>query len=99
MVGNFNGWNQADQTTHMTYNVEGGYWEATLNLDSDGFKFAMNDDWSVSWGGANGDAAAYDNLSQNGGKDLNIPAEGAGTYNIKLYLAYEGGNKVVLTKQ
>ncbi|MBR1666947.1 MAG: DUF5115 domain-containing protein [Bacteroidaceae bacterium] len=99
VVGNFNGWNQADQTTHMTYNVEGGYWEATLNLDSDGFKFAMNDDWSVSWGGANGDAAAYDNLSQNGGKDLNIPAEGAGTYNIKLYLAYEGGNKVVLTKQ
>ena len=99
VVGNFNGWNQADQSTHMTYDVAGGYWEATLNLDSDGFKFAMNDDWSVSWGGADGDPTAYANLSQNGGKDLNLPADGAGTYNIKLYLGYEGGNKVVLTKQ
>ena len=98
VVGNFNGWNQADQSTHMTYNVDGGYWEATLNLDSNGFKFAMNDDWSVSWGGANGDPAAYDNLTQNNGKDLDLP-NGAGTYNIKLYLSYEGANKVVLTKQ
>ena len=99
VVGNFNGWNQADQGTHMTYNVEGGYWEATLNLDSNGFKFAMNDDWAISWGGSNGDPAAYNDLTQNGGKDLDLPADGAGSYNIKLYLSYEGGNKVVLTKQ
>jgi len=99
VVGNFNGWNQADQTTHMVYSVEGGYWEATLNLDSNGFKFAMNDDWSVSWGGSNGDPSAYGDLTQNSGKDLDLPADGVGTYNIKLYLSYEGGNKVVLTKQ
>ena len=98
VVGAFNGWEPADAATHMTYNVDGGYWEATLNLTDNGFKFAMNDGWDISWGGADGDPAAYDNLSQNNGKDLDLP-DGAGTYNIKLYLAYEGGNKVVLTKQ
>lgn len=99
VVGNHNGWNQADAACHMTYNKEAGCWEATLDLTADGFKFAMNDDWAVSWGGANGDPAAYDNLSQYGGKDLNLPAAGAGTYFIQLYLSYEGANKVVLTKK
>lgn len=99
VVGNHNGWNQADAACHMTYNTNEGCWEATLNLTADGFKFAMNDDWAVSWGGANGDPSAYGDLTQNGGKDLNLPAAGAGTYNIKLYLSYEGANKVVLTKQ
>ncbi len=99
VVGNHNGWNQADAAYHMTYNAAEGCWEATLNLTADGFKFAMNDDWAVSWGGANGDPSAYSDLTQNGGKDLNLPSDGAGTYNIKLYLSYEGSNKVVLTKQ
>ena len=58
----------------------------------------MNDDWAVSWGGANGDPAAYDNLTQNQGKDLNVP-EGEGSYKVQLYLSCEGYNKVVLTKQ
>ena len=58
----------------------------------------MNDQWAVSWGGANGDPALYDNLTQYGGKDLNAP-EGDGTYKVQLYLSYEGNNKVVLTKQ
>lgn len=98
VVGNFNGWNQADAATHMTYNKAENCWEATLDLAGNGVKFAMNDEWTVSWGGANGNAAAYDNLSQNGGKDLDLP-EGDGTYLIKLYLAYEGANKVVFTKQ
>ena len=96
-VGNHNGWNQADAGQHMTYNTEAGCWELTTSL-KDGFKFAMNDDWAVSWGGANGDPTAYDNLTQNGGKDLNAP-EGEGTYKVQLYLSCEGYNKVVLTKQ
>lgn len=99
VVGNFNGWNQADANTHMTYNREAGCWEATLKLTDNGFKFAMNDAWDISWGGANGDASSYGNLTQLGGKDLNLPAEGAGEYKIQLYLSYEGANKVVFTKQ
>ena len=58
----------------------------------------MNDDWAISWGGANGDPTAYANLSQNNGKDLNAP-EGEGTYKVQLFLACEGKNRVVLTKQ
>lgn len=96
-VGNHNGWKEADANCHMTYNKEAGCWELTTAL-KDGFKFAMNDAWGTSWGGANGDATAYDNISVNNGKDLNVPA-GEGTYKIQLYLSHEGANKVVLTKQ
>ena len=96
-VGNHNGWDKADAAQHMTYNKDAGCWELTTTL-KDGFKFAMNDDWAVSWGGANGDPAAYDNLTQNQGKDLNVP-EGEGSYKVQLYLSCEGYNKVVLTKQ
>jgi hypothetical protein len=81
----------------MTYNTTEKCGEITTDL-TNGFKFAMNDDWSVSWGGANGDAASYDLLTQNNGKDLDAPA-GDGTYNVKFYLTCEGKNKVVLTKQ
>lgn len=96
-VGNHNGWDKADASQHMTYNKEAGCWEITTTLKN-GFKFAMNDDWAVSWGGADGNPANYDNLSQNGGKDLDAP-EGEGTYKVQLYLSCEGHNKVVLTKQ
>lgn len=95
-VGNHNSWNVADEACHMTYNKELNCWEATLALQN-GFKFAMNDAWDISWGGANGDPASYGNLTQNGGKDLDVP-QGDGTYKIQLYLSYEGQNKVVLTK-
>lgn len=84
LVGNHNGWNVSDAAMHMTYNTTEKCWEITTNL-TNGFKFAMNDDWSVSWGGANGDAASYDLLTQNNGKDLDAPA-GDGTYNVKFYL-------------
>lgn len=97
VVGNHNGWKQDDANCHMTYNAEAGCWELTTAL-KDGFKFAMNDDWATSWGGANGDPTAYNNISVNNGKDLNAP-EGEGTYKIQLYLSHEGANKVVLTKQ
>lgn len=97
VVGNHNKWTVDDAKCHMTYNAKAGCWELTTTLQ-DGFKFAMNDDWAISWGGANGDATAYDNLSVKDGKDLNVPA-GEGTYKIQLYLSHEGANKVVLTKQ
>ena len=96
-VGNHNGWQPADANCHMTYNTELGCWEATLAL-TNGFKFAINDAWTYSWGGANGQTTAYDNLTLNNGKDLDAP-EGDGTYLIQLYVSCEGSNRVVLTKQ
>ena len=96
IVGSHNGWNPADEAMHMTYNQSTGAWEAPLSLNDDAVvKFAMNDDWAVSWGGANGDPTAYDNLTQYGGKDLEVKA---GTYSIELYISYEGKNRVVLNK-
>lgn len=96
-VGNHNSWTVDDANCHMTYNVEAGCWELTTAL-KDGFKFAMNDAWSISWGGADDNPANYGDLSLSNGKDLNVP-DGEGTYKIQLYLSYEGANKVVLTKQ
>ena len=97
MVGSHNGWNPADSNMHMTYNTATGAWEGRLVLsDAANVKFAMNDDWAVSWGGANGDPAAFDNLTQYNGKDLAVEA---GTYSVQLFLSYEGNNKVVFTKQ
>ena len=97
VVGNHNGWKQDDANCHMTYNAAAGCWELTTELKN-GFKFAANDDWTISWGGAKGNSEAYDNLSQFDGKDLNVP-NGDGKYKIQLYLSYEGANRVVLTKQ
>lgn len=96
-VGNHNGWDQKDAAQHMTYNATEGCWELTTDL-TNGFKFAVNDDWKISWGGAKGNPEAYDNLTQFDGKDLNVP-NGDGKYKIQLYLSYEGANRVVLTKQ
>lgn len=96
IVGSHNGWNPADEAMHMTYNQSTGAWEAPLSLNADAVvKFAMNDDWAVSWGGANGDPTAYDNLTQYNGKDLEVKA---GTYRIELYISYEGKNHVVFNK-
>ena len=96
-VGEHNGWKLDDANCHMTYNAAAGCWELTTELKN-GFKFAANDDWTISWGGAAGNPEAYDNLSQNNGKNLNVP-NGDGKYKIQLYLSYEGANRVVLTKQ
>lgn len=96
MVGDFNGWNQADATTHMTYNVAEGCWTIDWTFSADAqVKFAMNDDWSVSWGGADGNGANYGNLTQYSGANLEVPA---GTYTVKLYLGCEGTHKVEFVK-
>lgn len=95
IIGTVNGsW---DTDTDLTYNAETGAWEATTALKAGAMKFRMNHDWTISWGGANGDPKAYDNLTQNNGKDLDLAEDG--TYKIELYIAYEGNNKVIITKQ
>jgi hypothetical protein len=95
IIGTVNGnW---DTDTDLTYNTTTGAWEVVATLNAGAMKFRMNHDWAISWGGANGNPAAYDDLTQNNGKDLDLPE--AGTYKIELYITYEGNNKVVITKQ
>ena len=80
---------------HMLFNEETQAWEKDITFANDAnVKFAMNDNWSVSWGGVNGDPLSYDNLTQYNGKDLSVPA---GSYKVELFLSYEGNNKVVFT--
>jgi len=95
VIGNFNSWGG---DVDMTYNEAEGCWEADVDNLTNAFKFRVNHDWKYSWGGSNGDPAAYDNLTQNGGKDLDVP-NGDGAYHIKLYISCEGNNKVELTKK
>ena len=94
IIGDFNGWGS---DVDMTYNVEAGCWEGTAEVNTNGFKFRMNHDWTISWGGANGDGKLYSNLTENNG--ANIIVDEAGTYKFQLYISYEGNNKVVITKQ
>jgi len=94
IIGDFNGWGG---DVDMTYNKDAGCWEATAEVNANGFKFRMNHDWTISWGGANGDGKLYNNLTQNNG--ANIIVDEAGTYKFQLYISYEGNNKVVMTKQ
>ena len=94
IIGDFNGWSD---DVDMTYNKEEGCWEATAEVNTNGFKFRMKHDWAISWGGANGDGKLYGNLTQNNGQNLIVDA--AGTYKFQLYLSCEGANKVVISKQ
>ena len=98
MVGDHNGWNQKDANCHMIYNATENCWEIEQTFEGTAsLKFAMNDDWTVSWGGANEDPLNYENLTQNNGANLAVP--GAGTYLVKLYLSCEGGNRVTFTQR
>ena len=95
IIGTVNGnW---DIDTDFTYNTETKAWEVTADLNAGAMKFRMNHDWTISWGGANGDPKAYNNLTQHNGKDLDLTE--AGTYFIQLFITYEGNNKVVITKK
>ena len=95
IIGTVNGnW---DTDTDLTYNTETGAWEVTAALKAGAMKFRMNHDWTISWGGANGDPKAYNNLTQNGGKDLDLPEDG--NYFIQLFITFEGNNKVLVVKK
>ena len=90
IIGNAtpSGW---DSDTDMTYNPEERCWEIKGVELSDGeMKFRANDAWTLNWGGE------LDNLKQD---DPNI-AVAAGTYDIKLYIDWEGNTaKCVMTKK
>lgn len=80
------GW---DASTPMTYNAEAGYWEATVNFTTGGFKFRANDGWDINLGGD------INNLNYGGD---NISIEG-GTYHVTLILSNPETFKCVLNKQ
>lgn len=93
MIGDFNDWGG---DVDMTYNNAEKCWEVTTTLGKEGgLKLRMNHDWTTSWGG-NGSGDNFDDLTQNNGANLNLPA---GTYNFKFYLSYEGNNRLVCTPQ
>ena len=80
IIGNAtpSGW---DSDTDMTYNPEERCWELkNVELTDGEMKFRANDAWTLNWGGE------LDNLKQD---DPNI-AVAAGTYDIKLYIDWEG---------
>lgn len=86
MIGGFNNWGG---DLEMTYNQAEGCWEATTDEVSGEYKFRVNHDWAINWGGSE------DNLVQDGG---NLTIE-AGTYKFQLYISYAGNHRVVITKQ
>ena len=84
IIGGFNGWGG---DVDMTYNKDEGCWEATATIDSDTeLKFRANHDWAINWGGD------VNNLTQDG---TNLIVS-AGTHTFKLYLSYQGNNRVVI---
>lgn len=95
IIGDFNSWGG---DVDLAYNTESGAWEASnVTLDvTGGLKFRMNHDWTISWGGANGDGSNFKNLTQNNGTNLNVEA---GTYDVKLYISCEGKNYVEFIKK
>ena len=60
----------------MTYNETLKCWEARETLNAGEFKFRLNHDWAVNWGGT------MDNLTQDG-SNLSIDADG--TYFIQFF--------------
>ncbi|MBO4720591.1 MAG: DUF5115 domain-containing protein [Prevotella sp.] len=69
-----------DTDIDMTYNEIMKCWEARETLSAGEFKFRLNHDWAINWGGS------VDDLTQ-GGANLQIAADGA--YVIRLFLSDE----------
>lgn len=96
MIGTVNGnW---DTDTDLTYNVSDDAWEWTGQLNAGEVKFRVNHDWAYSWGGKDGNAYNFNNLTENNGQNLKI--DEAGTYKVTLTVHQENGDcKVSFEKQ
>ncbi len=84
IIGTFTDWSS---DVDMTYNVSDGCWEATATVSDEDFKFRANHDWTLNWGGTES------NLIRNG-ENLSLSA---GTYKFRLYLSYEGNNRLTVS--
>jgi hypothetical protein len=69
-----------DTDVDMTYNEIMKCWEARETLKAGEFKFRLNHDWAVNWGGT------FDDLVQDG---PNLQLEKDGAYVIRLFLSDE----------
>jgi len=70
-----------DTDVDMTYNDMLKCWEARETLNAGEFKFRLNHDWGINWGGT------LDELTQDG---ANLQLAADGPYIIRLYLNGEG---------
>ena len=70
-----------DTDVDMTYNEIMKCWEARETLNAGEFKFRLNHDWSINWGGT------LDDLTQDGA-NLQLDADGA--YIIRFFINGEG---------
>lgn len=86
LVGDFNGWNAADDAQQMTWNAADFCYEITgAGVTSNGWKFTANNAWDINLGGN------VDNLVANGD---NLSAVGS---TIKLYPCRKGNNNIYCT--
>ena len=69
-----------DTDVDMTYNEIMKCWEARETLNAGEFKFRLNHDWAVNWGGT------FDDLVQDG---PNLQLAASGPYVIRLFLSDE----------
>ena len=91
LVGDFNGWNAADDAQQMTWNATDYCFEISgAGVTSNGWKFTANNSWDINLGG-NGGGTAIDNLVANGD---NITVEGT---TIKLYPTRKNSDKIYCT--
>ena len=70
-----------DTDIDMTYNENFKCWEARETLNAGEYKFRMNHDWGINWGGT------MDNLEHNGA-NLQLAADGA--YIIRFFINGDG---------
>ena len=70
-----------DTDIDMTYNENFKCWEARETLNAGEYKFRMNHDWAINWGGT------LDNLEHNGA-NLQLAADGA--YIIRFFINGDG---------
>lgn len=86
LVGDFNGWNAADDAQQMTWNTESLCYEISgAGVNANGWKFTANNSWDINLGGS------LDNLAGNGD---NLSAVGA---TIKLYPCRNGNDNIYCT--
>ena len=87
LVGDFNGWNAADDAQQMTWNATDYCWEITgAGVTTNGWKFTANNSWDINLGGK-----SLDNLEANGD---NIGVAGT---TIKLYPTRKTSDNIYCT--
>ena len=87
LVGDFNGWNAADDAQQMKWNATDYCWEITgAGVTTNGWKFTANNSWDINLGGD-----TLDNLVANG------PNIGVAGSTIKLYPTRKGSDNIYCT--